>query len=140
MDRIVDLTESRKARSEKSEQYQESGNDLLLLLERQRENIPEEYLAFLLALAISDQALYYAKQTQQKPDTQKQTGLQFIDHLFLTARQLFETHYPLNTRKAPRFPAQRNDSAKAQVLEFPPGHEAELMPVDSLPSPQKPAK
>jgi hypothetical protein len=114
MDRILDLAESRKAKVEKTEQFREAGDDLLTLLERQRDAIPEEYLAFLLALAVSDQAMHYATVAKNK-----EAGHAFMENLFTTARQLFETHYP-QPRKPSRVPF-RTEASPGRVLEFPPG-------------------
>jgi hypothetical protein len=121
MDRILDLTESRKAKSEKNELFRDAGQELLSLLEQQREDIPEEYLTFLLALAVSDQALHYAAEAQSR-----QAGLQFMENLLVTARQLFETHAP-ETRRKPRS-SVRTDGTPGRILEFPPG---ELPPDDT---------
>jgi hypothetical protein len=87
MDSIIDLTKSRKARQERGESFRAAAGDLLLLLERQRQNLSEEYMTFLIAMAVSDQAIHYAGLAQSP-----KAGQHFIDHLFTTARQIFETH------------------------------------------------
>ena len=110
MDGIVDLAESRKARSEKSEQLREAATSLLVLLERHRAHISEEFMAFLLAMAISDQALHYAQQGHGK-----QAGDQFLDNLFNTARQLFDAHYPPVAEMENK---SRHEESSGRVLQF----------------------
>ncbi len=111
MDGVVDLAESRKARNEKSETVREASKELLMLLERQRPHLPEEFMTFLLAMAVSDQAIDY---TEKAGD--KKAGLDFIENLFITARQLFETYYPnqiraVNTR-------MRSEKASGQLVQL----------------------
>jgi hypothetical protein len=89
MDSIVDLAESRKAKTEKSEQFRHASKDLLILLERQRVSISQEYMTFLLAMALSDQALYYATVAGQK-----KAGSDFIENLFNTTQLLYDAHFP----------------------------------------------
>lgn len=93
MDGVVNLAESRKARNEKSEQVREASRELLALIEKQRPHLPEEFLTFLMAMAVSDQAMHY---TEEAGD--KKAGLEFIDNLYQTARQLFEAYYPNQVR------------------------------------------
>jgi hypothetical protein len=120
METVVDLAESRKARSEKNQQLRQAANDLLTLLEQQREEISEEFMSFLLAMAISDQAMFYAEKTQQW-----QAGERFIENLVTTTHQLFDTHGPLNQTFAP------NKSRKAA-----PTTEGCVLPLLSFKSPQ----
>lgn len=87
MDSIINLAQSRKARQERGEQLSNAASDLLALLNRQRESISEEFMTFLVAMAVSDQAIQYAKAGDRS------SGSQFIEQLFTTAQQLFETHY-----------------------------------------------
>ena len=89
MDSVVNLAESRKAKSEKSKQLRQAAKELLTLLEQQRQEISEEFMTFLLAMAISDQAFYYVEKGQQW-----QAGEQFIENLVDTTLQLFETNGP----------------------------------------------
>ncbi len=108
MDSIISLSESRKARSAKSDMLQVAASDLLTLLDRQRQCLSEEFMTFLLATAIADQALFYAEQAQHKKE-----GAQFLDHLFNTARQLFEVHYQKDNPTV----VPTNDSG-ARILDF----------------------
>lgn len=103
MDSIVDLAESRRAKQEKSELLKDASQDLLLLLEKQRQYLSEEFLTFLLAMAISDQALYFSQLAGEK-----KAGGYFIESLFNNARLLFEAHYPGISRPTAQdpFPAQ----------------------------------
>lgn len=112
MDGVVDLAESRKAKSEKSEQFRDASRELLILLERQRNYISEEFITFLLAMAVSDQALHYAETAGQK-----KAGADFIENLYNTARQLFETHHS-GTDK-PEHPAKiKPDEHAGRILQF----------------------
>lgn len=116
MDSVVDLAESRKAKTEKSEQFRDASKDLLLLLERQRGYISEEFMTFLLAMAISDQALYYASLAGASPAGQKKAGLDFIENLFNTVRLLYDVHFPGPGRSEGLKTKPENHSA--QVLPF----------------------
>jgi hypothetical protein len=111
MDSVVDLAESRKAKTEKSEQFRDAARDLLLLLEQQRHHISEEFMTFLIAMAVSDQALHYAQESDNKKD-----GNAFIDNLFNTARQLFETHYAGGGKAEPV--KLKSDEPSGQILQF----------------------
>jgi hypothetical protein len=111
MDSVVDLAESRKAKSEKSEQFRDAARDLLILLERQRHLMSEEFMTFLIAMAVSDQALQYAETAGQQT-----AGANFIENLFNTARQLFEAHYP-GAGKA-EHPKAKPDEHAGRVLQF----------------------
>jgi uncharacterized protein (UPF0303 family) len=116
MDSVVDLAESRKAKTEKSEQFRDAARDLLMVLERQREYISEEFMTFLVAMAVSDQALYYAQATGQKRD-----GDNFIENLFNTTRQLFEAHYPAqhhHSGKADSSRSKTDEISGGQILQF----------------------
>lgn len=96
MDSVVDLAKSRQARNEKNEHVREASQDLLALLDHHRRQLPEEFMAFLLAMAISDQAI-------QLTDAQgeRQDGQAFLDEVFSTARQLYEAYYPSQVRPVP---------------------------------------
>ncbi len=112
MDSVVNLAESRKARSEKSKQLRQAAKELLTLLEEQRQEISEEFMTFLLAMAISDQAFYYVEKGQQW-----QAGEKFIENLVDTTLQLFETNGPaecgtVTERKA------RPESPVGRLLSF----------------------
>jgi hypothetical protein len=111
MDGVVDLAESRKAKSEKSEQFRDAARDLLILLERQRHHISEEFMTFLIAMAVSDQALHYANTAGHQ-----NAGHQFLNNLITTARQLFEAHDP-GAGKADH-PKSRPDEHAGRVLPF----------------------
>ncbi|MCE3234175.1 MAG: hypothetical protein K0Q50_355 [Vampirovibrio sp.] len=111
MDSVVNFAESRKAKTEKSEQFRDASKDLLLLLERQRQSIPVEYMTFLLAMAISDQALHYAEQAGSKAG-----GNQFIENLFNTAQLLFDAHFPGPVRA--ENPKSKPESPGGQVIQF----------------------
>lgn len=111
MDSVVDLAESRKAKTEKSEQFRDASKELLYLLERQRGYISEEFMTFLLAMAISDQALYYASAAGQK-----QAGLEFIENLFNTVRLLYDVHFPGPVRTDIHKP--KPESHAGQVIPF----------------------
>jgi hypothetical protein len=110
MDSIVDLTESRKARSERSELFRTSAKDLLMLLERQRTQISEEFMTFLLALAVSDQALHYSDENRNP-----HAGQSFLDNLFNTAQQIYETHSQQDDNLPKRTSSQ---SSGGRVLDF----------------------
>lgn len=105
MDSVVDLAESRKAKSEKSRQLRQAAKELLTLLEQHRQEISEEFITFLLAMAISDQALFYVEKAQQW-----QAGEEFIENLVETTRQLFEANGPVEGRTA-----QAKVKAESQV-------------------------
>jgi hypothetical protein len=111
MDSVVDLAESRKAKSEKSEQFRDAARDLLILLERQRHYISEEFMTFLLAMAVSDQALHYSKNAGQQ-----KAGANFIENLFTTAQQLFEIHES-DTGKTEHLKSKPDEHA-GRVLQF----------------------
>jgi len=111
MDSIVDLAESRKAKSEKSRQLRQAAKDLLTLLEQQREEISEEFITFLLAMAVSDQALHYAEKAQQW-----QAGEEFVENLIETTRQLFEANGPIERRA--HAPKAKAESQAGRVLAF----------------------
>lgn len=96
MDSVVDLAKSRQARNEKNEHVREASQDLLALLDHHRRHLPEEFLAFLLAMAISDQAIQL---TESQGD--RQSGQAFMEEVFSTARQLFEAYYPTQARPIP---------------------------------------
>lgn len=110
MDSVVDLAESRKAKTEKSKLLRQAANKLLMLLDQQREDISEEFMTFLLAMAISDQALYYAQKSQQL-----QSGEEFIANLLETAKQLFEVNGTLERGVGLK---AKPDSPSGQVLSF----------------------
>jgi hypothetical protein len=111
METVVDLAESRKAKSEKSKQLRQAAKELLTLLEQQRQDISEEFIAFLLAMAISDQALHYVEKAQQW-----QAGELFIENLVATTRQLFEANGPLERR--PASTKTKPESPPGQLLSF----------------------
>jgi hypothetical protein len=111
MDTVVDLAESRKAKSEKSKQLRQAAKELLTLLEQQRQDISEEFMTFLLAMAISDQALHYVEKAQQW-----QAGEEFIENLVETTRQLFEANGPVE-RRATGFKA-KPESPVGRLLSF----------------------
>lgn len=111
MDSVVNFAESRKAKTEKSEQFRDASKDLLLLLERQRQYISEEFMTFLLAMAISDQALHYAEQAGSKT-----AGDQFIENLFNTVQLLFNAHYPGPVRGDSLKP--KPETPSGQVIQF----------------------
>ncbi|WP_373531333.1 hypothetical protein [Vampirovibrio sp.] len=96
MDSIVDLAKSRQARNEKNENVREASQDMLALLDHHRGQLPEEFLAFLLAMALSDQAIQL---TETSGD--RQAGLAFMEEVFMTARQLFEGYHPSQVRPVP---------------------------------------
>jgi hypothetical protein len=112
MERIIDLNQSRRTREDRQEQFKNATEDLMALLEKYRSSIPEEFMTFLLALAVSEQALYYAGQANSA-----KTGHFFIEHLSQTAEQLFEIHLrqpgekidPLNIK---------NSTQQGQVVDF----------------------
>lgn len=110
MDSVVDLAESRKAKSEKNRQLQHAANELLMLLDQQREELSEEFMTFLLAMALSDQALYYAQKSQQW-----QAGEEFFGNLVETARQLFEVNSVMERESGLK---AKTDSPSGQVLSF----------------------
>lgn len=111
MDSVVDLAESRKAKTEKNAQFRDASKDLLLLLERQRQYISEEFMTFLLAMAISDQALHYAELAGSKT-----AGDQFIENLFNTVQLLFDAHYPGPVRAEQV--KSKPESPSGQVIQF----------------------
>jgi hypothetical protein len=96
MDSIVDLAKSRQARNEKNEQVREASQDILALLDHHREQLPQEFLAFLLAMAMSDQAIQLTDSTGDR-----QAGQAFIEEVFMTARQLFDAYHPAQVRPVP---------------------------------------
>lgn len=119
MDSVVDLAKSRQARNEKNEHVREASQDLLALLDHHRRHLPEEFMAFLLAMAISDQAIQL---TETQGD--RQTGQDFLEEVFSTARQLFEGYYPTQARPIParlQHPP-RSDKAASRVVAFLPEH------------------
>lgn len=87
MERIIDLNQSRRSREDRQEQFRNATEDLMALLEKYRSSIPEEFMTFLLALAVSEQALYYAGESNSA-----KTGHFFLEHLSQTAEQLYEIH------------------------------------------------
>jgi len=95
MKRIIDLAQSRKARHEKGGLFRDTGREVLELLEARRRQMTEEFMTFLIALAVSDQAIHYAGEARDR-----KAGLRFIDNVFNTVRQLFETHYLSDKPKA----------------------------------------
>lgn len=110
MKRVLDLNEGRKARSEKSERFRDAAKDLVGLLERQRQHISHDFMAFLMAMATTDQALHYAETGQGR-----ESGEKFLEQLFATARQLFDAHYQNEKpRRAPLKPEQ-----SPRLIEFP---------------------
>lgn len=110
MDGVVDLAESRKARHEKNENVREASQELLTLLDHHRGNLPESFMAFLLAMAISDQAIQYTDATGNR-----QAGEAFMEEVFTAARQLFDTYYPTTQgRSAPL--RLRLDRASSRVI------------------------
>lgn len=110
MDSVVDLAESRKAKSEKNRQLRQAANELLMVLDQHREELSEEFMTFLLAMMISDQALYYAQKSQQW-----QVGEDFFDNLVETARQLFQVNSAIAQGASLK---ARPDTASGQVLSF----------------------
>jgi hypothetical protein len=114
MDSIIDLTQSRKARHERGENFRNAAKDLLTLIETQRQFMTEEFMTFLIAMAVSDQALHYATVADNK-----KAGLNFIDHLFTTVRQIFETNYPGHPEVRARSMGRGNDASSARVVEMP---------------------
>jgi hypothetical protein len=96
MDSIVDLAKSRKARNEKNENVREASQDMLALLDHHRGQLPEEFLAFLLAMALSDQAIQLTDTTGDR-----QAGQLFMEEVFMTARQLFDAYHPGQVRPVP---------------------------------------
>ncbi len=124
MDRIIDLTESRKAKLEKNEQFRDAASELLSLLDGQRERIPEEFMTFLLALAISDQAMFYDSQNPEAggarhPGSRPASGSPFLEELFVTVRQLYETQYPPGRKPTAAPPLPPPAPRTGQVIEFP---------------------
>ncbi|WP_303673760.1 hypothetical protein [Vampirovibrio chlorellavorus] len=130
MDSVVDLAKSRQARNEKNEHVREASQDLLALLDHHRRHLPEEFMAFLLAMAISDQAIQLSE-----AQGDRQTGQDFLEEVFSTARQLFEGYYPTQTRPIParlQHPP-RTDKAASRVVAFLPEHpESPLEPSRTL--------
>ncbi len=115
MDSVVDLAKSRQARNEKNENVREASQDLLALLDHHRRQLPEEFMAFLLAMAISDQAI-------QLTDAQgdRQDGQAFLEEVFSTARQLYEAYYPTQVRPIPARlqPSTRTEKIASRVVSF----------------------
>lgn len=113
MDSVVDLAKSRQARHEKNENVREASQDLLALLDHHRRQLPEEFMAFLLAMAISDQAI-------QLTDAQgdRQDGQAFLEEVFSTARQLYEAYYPTQVRPIPARlqPTTRTEKIASRVV------------------------
>jgi hypothetical protein len=89
MDSIIDLTQSRKARHERGENFRNAAKDLLTLIETQRQFMTEEFMTFLIAMAVSDQALHYA------------------------------TNYPGHPEVRARSMGRGNDASSARVVEMP---------------------
>lgn len=89
MESIIDLSRGRKARHEREEYFRDAAKTLLLMLEGQRQYLTEDFMTFLMAMAVSDQALAYAEEAGNK-----KAGLAFIEHLLTTTQQIFETSYP----------------------------------------------
>lgn len=87
MERIIDLNQSRQAREERQEQFRVATEELMTLIERYRTTIPEEFMTFLLALAVSEQAVFYANE-----ENSAKAGYFFLEHLSQTAGQLFDIH------------------------------------------------
>lgn len=115
MDSVVDLAKSRQARNEKNESVREASQDLLALLDHHRSQLPEEFLAFLMAMALSDQAI---QMTNASGD--RQAGQAFLDEVAMTARQLFEAYYPGQSRPVPSRlqPAARSEKQPSRVVAF----------------------
>lgn len=105
MDRVLDLATSRQARTERCERFRGAANDLLVLLDEARQHISPEFMSFLLAMAASDQALYYAQQGGQP-----QYGHDFLDSMQLSANQIFESQM----RKNPPLSASDLEQASAR--------------------------
>lgn len=112
MDRIIDLTKTRKARHERGENFRTASRDLLMMLEKQREFMSEEFMTFLTAMAVSDQALHYAAAKGSK-----KAGMQFIDHVFTTVKQIYETNYPAYPENRPRA-FQKGMDGQGRVMDF----------------------
>lgn len=87
MERVIDINQSRQVRQDRQEQFKCATEDLMDLLEKYRKTIPEEFMTFLLALAVSEQAIFYANEANSP-----QAGQFFLEHLAHTAEQLFEIH------------------------------------------------
>jgi hypothetical protein len=115
MDSVVDLAKSRQARNEKNEHVREASQDLLALLDHHRRHLPEEFMAFLLAMAISDQAIQLTE-----AQGERQTGQAFLDEVFSTARQLYEAYYPSQSRPMPARlqPTLRAEKPASRVVSF----------------------
>lgn len=118
MDSVVDLAKSRQARHEKNEHVRKASQDLLALLDHHRRHLPEEFMAFLLAMAISDQAIQLTESQGERL-----SGQNFLEEVFSTARQLFEGYYPTQARPVPprlqQSPrADRGDKVASRVVAF----------------------
>lgn len=109
MDGVVDLAESRKARHEKNENVREASQELLALLDHHRGNLPESFMAFLLAMAVSDQAIQYTDAANDR-----QAGEAFMEEVSNAARQLFEAYYPAQGRPIPL--RLRSDRPSSRVI------------------------
>jgi chorismate mutase len=112
MERIIDLNQSRQVRQDRQEQFRSATEDLMDLLEKYRNTIPEEFMTFLLALAVSEQAIYYAN----KANTAK-AGQFFLEHLSHTAEQLFEIHLRQPGEKIDPM-AMKTTTQQGQVVDF----------------------
>lgn len=111
MDGIVDLAESRKARNEKNENVREASQELLALLDHHRGHLPESFMAFLLAMAVSDQAIQYTDTTGDR-----QAGEAFMEEVFTATRQLFDAYYPASNQIRAVQPRQRTEKQTPRVV------------------------
>ena len=111
MDSIVDLAESRKARNEKNEHVREASQELLALLDHHRRQLPESFLAFLMAMAVSDQAIQQADATGDR-----QAGEAFMQEVFTVSRQLYEAYYTTTGLPRSTAPRQRAERQASRVI------------------------
>lgn len=112
MDRIIDINQTRQERLERQEQFRKAAEDLMNLLEHHRETIPEEFMTFLLSLAISEQAAYYANQANSN-----EAGYSFLDQLQNTAEQLFNVQLRSLDEAGTR-PPLKSCSKSGRIISF----------------------
>jgi hypothetical protein len=112
MERIIDLNQTRQVRMDRQEQFRSATEDLMGLLEKYRSTIPEEFMTFLLALAVSEQAIYYSGEANSP-----KAGQFFMEHLSHTADQLFEIHLRQPGEKVDPM-AMKSSSQQGQVVDF----------------------
>lgn len=111
MDGIVDLAESRKARNEKNEHVREASQELLALLDHHRGQLPDSFMAFLVAMAVSDQAIQQAENMGEQ-----QAGDAFLQEVFTVSRQLFEAYYATSSQIRPLHARQRSERQASRVV------------------------